>query len=188
MLPMVDLMNHSFMPTARVARDVHGNVSVFATQDVAVGTELCFNYGDHDNSTMLLDYGFVVEDNPHDVHTIVYLEQLCDMASELAEVANVACQTWKLPYLLVHGAIGADVSFAVDISGSDDSGDRGGNESSNLLRRIDPRLVAVARVLCAPTEASVAGLGSFQNLCEAERRMPEDSWCVTGSEAPAYHG
>ena len=62
LLPGVDLMNHSFTPTAQVRRDAAGNVTVTATRDILSGEELCFTYGHHNNRTLLLDYGFVVTD------------------------------------------------------------------------------------------------------------------------------
>ncbi|KAI9029154.1 hypothetical protein DFJ74DRAFT_702977 [Hyaloraphidium curvatum] len=67
MLPLVDMMDHSGEPTCAVAlSDDLDAVEVRAERDVVEGGELTIKYGDLDNGNFLLDYGFVVDGNPHD--------------------------------------------------------------------------------------------------------------------------
>jgi len=73
MLPVIDLINHSFeancvLQAAEGAGP--GAVAVAAATDIACGDALRTNYGEIGNAQLLLNYGFVLDNNPYDVLTL----------------------------------------------------------------------------------------------------------------------
>jgi hypothetical protein len=73
MLPVVDLINHSFEANCilqAAERGGPGAVEVAAATDIACGDALRTNYGEIGNAQLLLNYGFVLASNPHDALTL----------------------------------------------------------------------------------------------------------------------
>lgn len=68
LLPVLDLANHDESnPAARAVADgPRGPVRLVAARDLAPGDQVTISYGPLSNDALLLDYGFVVEHNPHD--------------------------------------------------------------------------------------------------------------------------
>ncbi len=66
MLPLIDLCNHSFQPNCEIRRVQSGTVEMRTRHPVAAGQPLLLSYGDLSNDFLLLDYGFLVDGNPHD--------------------------------------------------------------------------------------------------------------------------
>lgn len=66
MLPLIDLCNHSFEPNCRLETSADGTVRLIADQDIPAAQAMLINYGALSNTSLLHDYGFVVENNPHD--------------------------------------------------------------------------------------------------------------------------
>ena len=77
MLPLIDVANHSFEPTATVRPAfgdgvARGAVELAARREIAAGDPVTLDYGALTNDHFLLDYGFVPttesgNGNPHDV-------------------------------------------------------------------------------------------------------------------------
>jgi hypothetical protein len=72
MLPVIDMCNHSFEPNCDIRMEDDGSVVLVAQQAIAAGKELFLSYGKLDNHTLLLDYGFMVHDNPHDNISVLF--------------------------------------------------------------------------------------------------------------------
>ena len=66
MLPLIDLCNHSFQPNCEIRHVQSGTVEMRTRHPVAAGQPLLLSYGDLSNDFLLLDYGFLVDGNPHD--------------------------------------------------------------------------------------------------------------------------
>ena len=66
MLPLIDLCNHSFSPNCRLETSSDGTVRLIASNDIPSNQAVSINYGHLSNTALLQDYGFVVEENPHD--------------------------------------------------------------------------------------------------------------------------
>mmetsp|Transcript_40794 Transcript_40794/g.73307 ORF Transcript_40794/g.73307 Transcript_40794/m.73307 type:complete len:565 (-) Transcript_40794:260-1954(-) len=66
MLPLIDMCNHSFAPNCEIRPLSGGGVALVAKEEVWPGQELRLDYGALGNDLLLLDYGFLVDDNPHD--------------------------------------------------------------------------------------------------------------------------
>ena len=66
LVPMIDLINHSFDANCRLGDEGARGVGVRAVRNLNAGESLRLNYGDLPNDDLVLDYGFVVEENPHD--------------------------------------------------------------------------------------------------------------------------
>ena len=97
MLPLIDVANHSFEPTATVRPGFgegvgRGAVELAARRDVAAGEPVTLDYGALTNDHFLLDYGFVPTTesgggNPHDVAALRWDLGLLDAAREVAGLA-----------------------------------------------------------------------------------------------------
>jgi histone-lysine N-methyltransferase SETD3 len=75
LLPLVDLCNHDFDPNAEVvpyegggsgSNRKKGGVAVVTRRPLKKGEPVLLSYGPLPNDFLLLDYGFLVENNPHD--------------------------------------------------------------------------------------------------------------------------
>jgi len=88
MLPVIDLANHSFAPNVAVRPGPEGEAVLVAAQPLVAGQELLLSYGELDNDTLLLDYGFAVEDNPYEHAPLSFSLPLLDLARELVAPAT----------------------------------------------------------------------------------------------------
>ena len=66
MLPLIDLCNHSFLPNSRLETSVDGTVRLISSQNISADEAIVIDYGRLSNTSLLQDYGFIVENNPHD--------------------------------------------------------------------------------------------------------------------------
>ena len=97
MLPLIDVANHSFEPTATVRPAfgdgvARGAVELAARREIAAGDPVTLDYGALTNDHFLLDYGFVPttesgNGNPHDVAALRWDLGLLDAAREVAGLA-----------------------------------------------------------------------------------------------------
>ena len=97
MLPLIDVANHSFEPTATVRPAFgdgvdRGAVELAARREIAAGDPVTLDYGALTNDHFLLDYGFVPttesgDGNPHDVAALRWDLGLLDAAREVAGLA-----------------------------------------------------------------------------------------------------
>jgi hypothetical protein len=76
LLPLIDMANHSFTPNATVTPDGSGGVRMTAVAPIPKGAPVLLNYGALSNDFLLLDYGFVARDNPHDFISLRFDESL----------------------------------------------------------------------------------------------------------------
>jgi hypothetical protein len=66
LVPLVDLINHSFDANCRLVDEGGGAVGLRAARPLVKGECLRLCYGPFPNDKLLLDYGFSDEENPHD--------------------------------------------------------------------------------------------------------------------------
>ena len=66
LLPLVDMCNHSFAPNAQLRAGPGRAVSLVTLRPLAAGEPVLISYGKLSNNYFLLDYGFLIRDNPHD--------------------------------------------------------------------------------------------------------------------------
>jgi hypothetical protein len=67
MAPYVDYLNHSDHGEETVKVDITAkSMTVVTTKDYEVGDEVYLSYGAHDNSFLLCEYGFILEENKWD--------------------------------------------------------------------------------------------------------------------------
>jgi len=72
---------------------------VVAQQDLERGDALVLDYGPLSNDILLLDYGFVIPNNPHDHVELQFELQLLEAACFAAGSCMLCC--WKLHALLL---------------------------------------------------------------------------------------
>eukprot|EP00884_Botryococcus_braunii_P014680 jgi/Botrbrau1/23212/Bobra.0041s0056.1 len=91
MLPLIDMCNHSGDPNCKVRPHggTPGGVQLESLRPLRAGEALSINYGDLPNDFFLLDYGFVVEDNPHDYIELRYDLAMLEAGREIAGLKAV---------------------------------------------------------------------------------------------------
>ena len=92
-LPLIDMANHDFAPTAKVVPWREGGtggsgVALVATSDLEPLTPLTLNYGALPSDFFLLDYGFFLPypGNPFDVVKLRWSQALVDASAEFARI------------------------------------------------------------------------------------------------------
>lgn len=100
LLPLIDMANHDFAPTAKVVPwrgggegsggggSDSGGVALVATADLEPGTPLTLNYGVLPSDFFLLDYGFFAPypGNPCDVVKLRWSQALVDASADFARI------------------------------------------------------------------------------------------------------
>lgn len=77
MLPLIDLCNHSFEPNCHMEISADGTLRLIADGYIPADEAITITYGALSNTSLLQDYGFIVEDNPHDrVEMLVSADQI----------------------------------------------------------------------------------------------------------------
>jgi SET domain/Rubisco LSMT substrate-binding len=67
LVPFGDLLNHDMAPNTSWTFDPdHDAFTITATRAIAAGSEIRDSYGSKSNPRLLLQYGFVIDDNPED--------------------------------------------------------------------------------------------------------------------------
>jgi len=161
MLPLIDMCNHSFKPNCEVVPETDGadaheiTVSLRCLEDVREGDELFIRYGDTlTNDDLLLDYGFVDGNNPHDSVDLSFDHQFIEMGRTVTGLpARSLSEPWRASALNALRIYSGETL----IIGRGGNGASGGmkSDSKNPLNEdedplagvVDARLRAVARLL-----------------------------------------
>jgi hypothetical protein len=99
MLPLIDLCNHSFEPNCRMETSANGTLRLIADGDIPADEAITITYGALSNTSLLQDYGFIVEDNQHDRVEMmvspsqiqVYSPTICRIFNPLPRASTQAC-------------------------------------------------------------------------------------------------
>ena len=151
LLPLIDMCNHSFNPNAKVIGSKAGTasdcLSMVAVRDITADEPIMLCYGNLPNDFLLLDYGFVIEDNPFYTVKLSFDAGFVEGAKAVANVGSLiddGSDTVKLiPWqqkLLEDLCLHIDKEVSIVRSGKDGS-------------PVDDRLLAGVRILCATKES-----------------------------------
>ncbi|AQK55135.1 SET domain containing protein [Zea mays] len=148
LLPLIDMCNHSFNPNARIVQERSVNsldmsVKVLAEKKIKQNEAITLNYGCYPNDFFLLDYGFVITQNPYDQVELSYDGALLDAASMAAGVSSPnfsAPAKWQQDILSQLNLHGEGAVLKVSLGGPD---------------VVDGRLLAALRVLLADDPEAV---------------------------------
>jgi len=180
MLPVIDVCNHSFSPSAavRVVDGSDGDVELVTTRDIAAGEAIELSYGELSNDDLLLDYGFIVEDNPFDVVKLRWDVKLIELAREIGGLAAAPIGAKAAEDERERANVGSESDDVIPITpwqraalqriGLTDDATRVGAEldirSTNQV--VDKKLLAGLRVLYSksPVEASRAADAPYGEL------------------------
>ncbi|KAJ9509370.1 hypothetical protein QJQ45_001814 [Haematococcus lacustris] len=89
---LIDMLDHAFHANCEISSDLpSGAISLHTTKQVQPGEVLRLTYGPHPNTELLLSYGFVVSDNPHDVYEWDFDYKV------LADIVNTLCGEGWVP-------------------------------------------------------------------------------------------
>jgi hypothetical protein len=90
--PYLDNLNHSYTSDAFVEYNYETESYVVQNKQggktIHAGEQVFFSYGPHDNIKLMIEYGFVVENNPHDV--VLLDEHLKTWLDEVIKIAPSA--------------------------------------------------------------------------------------------------
>lgn len=160
MLPLIDMANHSFSPNAKVRTEAEGGVSLVATEPIAAESEITISYGHVQNDELLLDYGFLVPENPFDSVSVPHDTQMMDFAKEIGGVdesvplpTETSQAPWRTKVLEQIGIFGNGNNMEFKYAAVSDEFPLG----------VDPRLVALLRVYYIEDEQLLSGV-SFEQL------------------------
>ncbi|KAL9644914.1 hypothetical protein ABK040_005394 [Willaertia magna] len=70
LVPFLDLLNHSFEPNCKVEFK-RNQYEVISIKTIQKGEEFLFTYGQHENTKLLIEYGFTV---PKNLNNVVFLD------------------------------------------------------------------------------------------------------------------
>lgn len=84
LIPYLDMCNHSATTLTDYDVNVDG-CDIIATNDIEKDSEIYLCYGAHSNYMLLMEYGFMVPDNPNDC--VIFAE--CDLLSSLSDYSEV---------------------------------------------------------------------------------------------------
>ena len=87
LFPVIDVCNHSFEPSAKV-QPVDGGVELVTTRNLKADEPIELSYGNLSNDELLLDYGFIVENNPFDAVKLRWDLKLIHLAREIGGLAT----------------------------------------------------------------------------------------------------
>eukprot|EP00898_Chlorokybus_atmophyticus_P000304 jgi/Chlat1/1274/Chrsp117S01708 len=155
MLPAVDMMNHSFNPNTTVERQQDGSAAIKALSPIEAGEYLTTSYGDLSNELLLLDYGFVISDNLHDVVELVHDGDVVDSSAYATFGKDAQERLARLQ------GMNSGVTYKI----------------SARPPHADARLITLARLLSAsPSELRDAkGLKSLQAFGDWKRPLSSES-------------
>lgn len=171
LLPLIDMCNHSFSPNAKVvgtsSRKTKGSLSLVAVRDIAADESIMLCYGNLPNDFLLLDYGFVIEDNPYDTVKLAFDVGFVEGAKAVANVGSLADDSsenlkifpWQQKLLQ---ELHLDQDKEVSINWS----------KSYRNSPVDDRLLAGVRILCATKESDCTG----HNLGNWNEQIQNTSW------------
>jgi hypothetical protein len=151
MLPLIDMCNHSFDPNAKVAGSrTTDELSMSSLREIRAGEDVLLSYGNLPNDFLLLDYGFVVENNPYDTVKLAFDVSLVEAAKAVAGVGSALETDVKVPSWQRRALdrLGLSENKEVSLLWVEEEGDAPADE----------RLLAGIRILCCPNERDLAAV------------------------------
>jgi len=158
MLPLADMANHDFqLKNAQVFKS-GSNIVLRATSSLKAGDTIWLSYGNYSNDYFLLDYGFVVHDNPYDYVELNFDPSMFWTAQIIAGVEDESSmdgekvlQKWQLEKLEKLGLVG-----------------KGSQTSVRIFKDgVEGKFLAAARILCSESSKD-AKKASLKDLKSAE--------------------
>jgi histone-lysine N-methyltransferase SETD3 len=161
MLPLIDMANHSFDDLNAKITGGSGSsaLQMVATKDIQPGDPILLSYGNLPNDFFLLDYGFIVPDNPYDTVQLRFDRSLVEAAKAVANVGSTTSVTddddddddeltsplsplpaWQASALESLGLGGPGANTEVSIIQL---------SRTKVRAPVDARLLAGVRILCA---------------------------------------
>lgn len=142
--PIIDMCNHkSVGHSGEVSFEFFGDAYSLVSRGVPKGTELYISYGTRSNDQLLQFYGFVEQDNPHDVYIMPPLREWDIGALEAA--CGRQFSPGRLEKLERAGLLGNTV--AIDADGSDGVANPSRGVVITRAGGIDPAVMQALRAL-----------------------------------------
>jgi len=164
------MCNHSFSPNCEVRPAGGGAVEMVTKREVTEGEELMLSYGPLGNDFLLLDYGFIVEGNPHDSCQLAFDLSLFEAARAVQPQLGLSFEEEDdLEIKLWQKQILSDIGL---VSGANEMTFLGGPKD----QPVDRRLLAAARVLSATGPEDVRALQQGSGSAGSSRAEALGTW------------
>ena len=188
MVPLIDIADHAVEPTCRVV-DAGFDFELVANSDLPAESEVTISYGPFSNEELFIDYGFTLDNNPHDKFAVNCDAVMIDTARVVMGLSNAfgdsislgkrnqsrlvsigsgsdrfqdrRLAAWQVEWLRVLNIYGPSANTVMQMRGKDISG-------------VDPRLWALLRIIYARQEEdltrhgydpfTIQAMGSFVSL------------------------
>jgi hypothetical protein len=175
LLPLIDMCNHSFSPNAKVVgsgKPGNNSLSMVAIKDIAIDEPILLSYGNLPNDFLLLDYGFVITQNPYDTVKLAFDVGFIEGAKAVANVGsmaedlsgNIQLKSWQK-------------SMLEDLNLFRDKEVQIVQSSTESDSPFDARLLAGVRILCAPKESECKKFAN--HLGEWNSQLPIAAWEIS---------
>ncbi|KAL4519701.1 hypothetical protein Ndes2526B_g01726 [Nannochloris sp. 'desiccata'] len=182
MLPLIDMANHSFDPNAKITGVASssgggsGALQMVSIKEIQAGDPILLSYGDLVNDFLLLDYGFIVPDNPYDTVQLRFDRSLIEAAKAVANVgsttsvSDIDIDDEMLASSPLSPALPAWQSSALESLGLAGPGANTEVSIIQLARTkvrapVDARLLAGVRILCAANASELENARIKSNGC-----------------------
>jgi SET domain len=137
MIPGIDIASHSFQANCEVI-DAGSSYILRSLVDISEGSELTIDYGPFSNDDFLSDYGFTIDNNPHDQIMINCDANIINTARDVMGQSNIVDGSYiagSLPTLSSYGMPTGYKNSVGGIGKATESGS-GVNDSSGGDRRV----------------------------------------------------
>jgi SET domain-containing protein 6 len=101
MVPMADMLNHSYASNAHCEYLENGEMAMVATRHIERGEQVFNTFGETGNSQLLLKYGFIEQPNP-ETYMIIYgneVEEYCEgLNLDMSKVYKLLKPSYKVSF------------------------------------------------------------------------------------------
>ncbi|KAI1007024.1 hypothetical protein K3495_g1189 [Podosphaera aphanis] len=174
--PFADCFNHSSTPSAEVQRSTTA-FRIIATRTIQAGEEVSISYGNHSNDFLMIEYGFILDENPWDEILLdPYILPLLTPAQKI-ELESVS---YLGNYKLDHHAVCYRTQVALRIislsRGRWKSFVRGVDDGERDQPEIDRVLAGILRKCQGDAVQTLGAISSGDGTCTSQRQLLTRRW------------
>ena len=111
--PVVDMLNHSLCPNV-AWRQFGAQIEIYCLKSIDLYEELTCSYGPKSNSALLVNYGFVIDNNPYDEFSMTLTLSISTKGYEIKKelLENQCSRTFPIPLSLKNSSLDSLLGFA----------------------------------------------------------------------------
>lgn len=111
--PVVDMLNHSLCPNV-AWRQFGAQIEIYCLKSIDAYEELTCSYGPKSNSALLVNYGFVIDNNPYEEYSMTLTLSISAKGYEVKKelLENQCSRTFSIPLSLKASSLDSLLGFA----------------------------------------------------------------------------